>query len=532
MQNSKPIPPDPAYIEALKRERERLIEAKRFETYAPSRLKIRPKKGDIVPFRINRAQLFLHDAIEKQRAETGRVRALVLKARQEGISTYVAGRFYWKTSQEKGKRTYILTHEQSASDNLFGMAARFHEHDPDAPTTKAANAKELDFADLDSGYRVGTAGTKAVGRSSTIQYFHGSEVALWPHAKEHLAGVLRAVGDVEGTEVILESTANGVGNAFHTLWQAAEAGQSDYIAIFLPWFWQTEYRKPAPPDFRLTSEEREYQDLHALDDEQMAWRRAAIAEFSGDEDLFRQEYPATAAEAFQITGSKSYITPASVLKARKSAHDGIGALVIGADPARFGNDRFSLAWRRGRKAHKVESRNKIDVVDGANWIRQVIDRDKPAKVFVDLGGLGAGVVDILHSWDEKYTEVVVGVNFGGKPMAPDEFLNDGKNTKIPGPRNRRSEMWKNMKEWLEQEGGVDVPDSDSLQADLCGPMFRYDMDQRLILESKEDMARRGIRSPDEGDALALTFAEPVFYESPNKRRPVVNPRARDERIGV
>ncbi len=80
---------------------------------------------------------------------------------------------------------------------------------------------------------------------------------LTPHA----AGVLQAVSDEPGTEIILESTANGVGNFFHRKWRDAETGKSDYIAIFIPWFWQQEYRKASPPDFMLDEEEGEYASL-------------------------------------------------------------------------------------------------------------------------------------------------------------------------------------------------------------------------------------------------------------------------------
>ena len=78
-----------------------------------------------------------------------------------------------------------------------------------------------------------------------------------------------------------------------------------------------------------------------------------------------------------------------------------------------------------------------------------------------------------------------------------------------GPLNRRAEMWMKSKAWLEEPGGVQVPDSDSLQADACGPSYRYDALTRIVLESKEDMRRRGALSPDEWDAVALTFARPV-----------------------
>jgi hypothetical protein len=502
-----------------------------FSHYAVKCLRIRSKGGDIQPLALNRAQLFLHERLEEQRAKTGKVRALVLKGRQQGASTYIGGRFYWRATHSRGIRVFILTHEQDATNNLFGMVERFHTHCPELvkPSTGASNAKELDFDGLESGYAVGTAGAKATGRSQTVQLFHGSEVAFWPNAATHFAGVVQAIPDLPGTEVVLESTANGVGGEFHERWQQAEAGIGDYIAIFIPWYWQAEYSRPLPDGFALDEEEAEYADAHKLTLNQMAWRRAKIAELK-DPLLFKQEYPTTADEAFQLTGHDSFIKSHAVLKARKETGEGVGPLVLGADPARFGDDRFSLAWRKGRKVSKIESKSKLDSVQGANWIKQVIDVDKPARVFVDVGGVGAGVVDILHSWGGIYGPpnnnaggIVVPINFGGEPQEPVKLLPNGE--KRPGPRNRRAEMWERSRDWLDEPGGADIPDHDSLQADACGPSYHYDVNQRLLLESKEHMRARGVRSPDEWDAVVLTFAEPVAEEI--RLRPMnVSPRGR------
>lgn len=491
-----------------------------FRHYAAKCLKIRTKAGKIEPLLLNQAQSYLHERLERQRAETGKVRALVLKGRQQGISTYIGGRYYWRATHSRGVRVFILTHEQDATNNLFGMVDRYHLHCPILvkPVTGSANAKELSFSKLESGYAVGTAGAKATGRSQTVQLFHGSEVAFWPNAKTHFAGVVQAIPDLPGTEIVLESTANGVGGEFHERWQQAEAGQGDYEAIFIPWFWDEGYRRDVPEGFTLDDEEQTYAAAHGLTLEQMAWRRAKIAELK-DPLLFKQEYPATADEAFQATGHDSFIKAQDVLAARKFSCDGIGPLVIGADPARFGDDRFSLAWRRGRKVSKVESKSKLDTVAGANWIKQVIDTDKPARVFVDVGGIGAGVVDILHSWGGDYLKKVVPVNFGSEPQEPVYLLPDG--SKTAGPKNRRAEMWSRSNDWLKEPGGADLPDLDSLQSDACGPGYSYDINQRLLLESKEHMRARGVRSPDEWDAIALTFAEPVHEEvaqAPRERR--------------
>lgn len=152
-----------------------------FPHFAEKCLKIRTKSGKIAPLTLNRAQWHVHRQLEAQRAATGKVRALLLKARQQGFSTYIAGRFYWQASHRRGTQVFILTHEQDATANLFGMVDRYHQHNNPLvrPSTGAANAKALYFDRLDSGYSVGTAGAKAVGRSKTIQLLHGSEVAFW-----------------------------------------------------------------------------------------------------------------------------------------------------------------------------------------------------------------------------------------------------------------------------------------------------------------------------------------------------------------
>ena len=189
----------------LDRKRQRLRDD--FEVYARECLKIRAKAaagtaGAITGFVLNRVQRHLHARIERQLKDTGRVRALILKGRQMGCSTYSEARFFHKVTHSFGSRAFILTHEIAASDNLFEMVERFHAHCPDAvkPSTGTANAKELYFDRLESGYKVGTASTRATGRSSTIQFFHGSEVAFWPHAEEHMAGIMQAIPDARGTE--------------------------------------------------------------------------------------------------------------------------------------------------------------------------------------------------------------------------------------------------------------------------------------------------------------------------------------------
>ena len=478
-------------------------------------LKIRTKGGELQPLRFNGVQDYVHAKLEDQKRRTGKVRALVLKARQEGLSTYIGARYFHRATWFHGTQVYNLSHEQDATAQLFSMVERFHRHNlaQVRPETGAANAKELYFSGLDSGYSVATAGSKAVGRSKTIQLFHGSEVAFWPNAKDHFAGVLQTVPDAPDTEIVLESTANGIGGEFHERWGQAEAGDGDFQAIFCPWFWMLDYQRPPPIGFEINEEEEDYARLYNLTLPQIAWRRAKLQELK-DPALFRQEYPANAAEAFQSTGHNAFIPSTLVLAARKAVCEPLGSLLIGVDPARFGEDSFAIAWRQGRKVLKVERRYKLDTVAGANWVRTIVERDNPAKVFIDVGGQGAGVVDLLHDWGEPWNKVCEGVNFGGAPAQPTRIGARGE--LIPGPRNRRAEMWMASKEWLEDVGGADIPDDDALHADAVAPGYKYDARQFLVLESKEDIRKRGLRSPDGWDAVVLTHAAPVAAQSAEK----------------
>lgn len=205
---SPPFGPVLAEVDPHRFERELFRRfAEDFEFYAPRALWIRPKEGALRRLRLNSAQRRLHAEIERQLAETGRVRVVVLKGRQQGISTYVQARFFWRVTHRRGVRAFILTHQDEATNNLFGMAQRFWENCPPElrPVLGASNAKELAFARLDSGYRVGTAGTKGVGRSDTIQFFHGC-LGLDVPVVCGETGRLRRVGDVEVGDAVLTHT--------------------------------------------------------------------------------------------------------------------------------------------------------------------------------------------------------------------------------------------------------------------------------------------------------------------------------------
>lgn len=484
--------------------------------FAPAFFTIRTKSGVPRLFELNAAQLYVHGRLETQLRETRKVRALILKGRQQGMSTLIQARYFHKVITSRGRKAYILTHETEATKNLFEMTKRYYDQLPEGLCPKAdkSSTKELRFSEFDSGYSVGTAGNKGAGRSQTIQLFHGSEVAFWPHTDEHATGVLQAVSSEPGTEIILESTANGIGNYFHKMWTAAVSGASDYQAIFVPWYWQKEYALHTP-GFQLTDEEEELYELFredGLTKGHLEWRRVKISDLDGDPDtglgLFHQEYPMTAQEAFRNPIDNVFINAKYVNKARKSVVESDTQLIIGVDPARGDNDRTAIIRRRGRVAYKLETFRNHNTMEVCGVLVQIIKNERPAKIYVDCIGIGAGIVDRMR---EMGYECVEGINVSWSPTNKKKF------------KNLRAELWWEMRDWFMQPMPVQIPDSDELHGDLCCPGYKYTSNGLLQIEGKDDIRKRGMPSPDTADALMHTFYS-GFYESSLNLAPIITPR--------
>jgi hypothetical protein len=486
------------------------------EVYSAHCLKVKTKEGKIVPFLWNRAQRYIQAALEDQRRQIGFVRAIILKGRQQGCSTLIGARFYHRTTMNQGQQAFIVTHEQKATDNLYAMVRRYHDHNIAPVSTGATNAKELIFDLLDGGYKLATAGTKDVGRSNTAQLLHGSEFAFWANAQSHLAGIGNTIVDAAPTEIILESTGNGLGNAFHLMWQDAEEGKGLYIPIFVPWFWQDEYRAPVRKDLELSEEDVTYRDCYGLDMEQMQWRANKITSYGeGFAWLFDQEYPATAALAFQTGTMNPLCSPHHVSAAATgSFYDESGPLIIGCDPASDGastKDRTCIVFRRGRVVFRVEYHDKLNSMQVAGKLAGYWAEFEPDAMFVDKGGIGTGIVDRL----QELNIPVIGVMFGEAASEPDIYA------------NKKAEMWWRMKDWFEEKPNR-IVNNPAFISDICAPQPDVSSNGRKLLESKEKLEKRQIRSPDGGDALALTFAEKVLskaamagigrgsYETPTK----------------
>jgi phage terminase large subunit len=179
------------------------------------------------------------------------------------------------------------------------------------------------------------------------------------------------------------------------------------------------------------------------------------------------------------------------------------ARILGVDVARFGEDRTTFAPRQGRVCYPMKVFRNLDVMQVADQVAYSIERWKPDAVFIDQTGIGAGVVDRLR----QLGHVILGVDFGGRALTPSPKL-----------ANRRAEMWWRLSEWVKTGG---LPKDDELVSELAGPTYHFDTASRIQLESKDDMKKRGLPSPDKADALALTFAAPVQrrpFELPGQER--------------
>lgn len=177
--------------------------------------------------------------------------------------------------------------------------------------------------------------------------------------------------------------------------------------------------------------------------------------------------------------------------------------VLGVDVARFGDDKSVFIYRQGTVAFGLKKMKDQDTMRLAGLVAQEIEKEKPDAVFVDVVGIGAGVVDRLR--ELKYR--VIAVNAGSAATDDQKYA------------NKRAEMWCSMRDWLAECG--QIPGDLELRNDLAGPTFHYDNRNRILLEKKEDMKRRGLPSPDCGDALSLTFAQPVARHGGQQTKPAL-----------
>ncbi|MCL2567575.1 MAG: hypothetical protein FWE18_05755 [Alphaproteobacteria bacterium] len=412
---------------------------KDFEKFSQNFLYIRSKNSSITPLVFNKEQQYIHSILQQQKQLQGKVRALILKGRQIGATTYVSARCYHYIIFHVGSKSFVLCHQQRATDNIFAVMQRYYHNSPKSLKPKAfiGRGRYINFNNINSGCTFATAGGAEVGRSDTIQFFHGSEVAFWNNSDNHLSSILMSVPDTAESEVILESTSNGSSGLFYNMCMEAEAGRSEYNLIFLPWHWHSEYADTAA-DIEFSQEWLSYQATHKLTIPQLNWaylkNRSLCANNLDDINKpsarFHREFPATVAEAFMAADDNKLIPLDKLLVKSIKKEDFIidgssnkQPLILGVDVAYGGGD---FSWIIDREGNFLgfnvnEKINTKDTMELVGILSHLINKHSPYKVCIDAGGGGIGVYDRLCELFPK--DILELVQFGSKAQNSTKYFN-------------------------------------------------------------------------------------------------------------
>lgn len=283
-------------------------------------IKIDTKEGDVSAFELNDAQIALYKELCLQKRAGERMRINILKARQLGMSTFIASLYIILALLVPGQRAVVVADIAENAKKIFEkyqfMYASLPEWMRQSIPLKADNAHELvvAYGPRKSSIRVVTVGDHA-GRGTTCQYLHLSEVAFWKGIKSVIKSLNQTVSTKNPYSIIIyETTANGV-NEYKAMYDNAVGGQSSFKAVFYPWYLDNDYRMEYL-GFELMPHEKKLIDTLGLEMSQIAWYRFKLNEMEGDLNSLKQEYPSTAIEAFITTGASLF--PMEQVLKRKS----------------------------------------------------------------------------------------------------------------------------------------------------------------------------------------------------------------------
>lgn len=252
--------------------------------------------------------------IERQYNAGRPVRIIVLKARQLGFSTISEAVMFGWMMIHPGTEGLVLANEADTSEALFSKTKLFWETWPYAPffNLKYATKANIQWVETRSQLKIATAGNRMSGRGHTFHAVHLSEVAFYPDPRTLMLGLQQSVPENHGTIMLVESTANGIGNHFYNLWNDAVEGVSDYTPMFFPWWRHPEYQLPTSLSSRLELDPEERHLLKLMHEasydtdqvyRRIHWRRWMLKNKVADLEQFMQEYPSEPEEAFRTSGT-------------------------------------------------------------------------------------------------------------------------------------------------------------------------------------------------------------------------------------
>lgn len=304
------------------------------------------KRGHLVNFGLNDAQERFVGTVDDKSW------VYILKARQLGMTTVVAARFFWRALLTPNFKVCVLAHKYESAQAIFEIYRRFYNYLPDFlkfPTEKA-NVREMAF--FHGGIvRVATANSDSA-RGTTYQALHCSEFAFWGDVDRTVASAFQTAGP--DAEIVLETTANGLNDA-HRMWNE----ESGFSKVFFPWMEDRQYvssKKPKKPDNRI----KELTEEFGLDDWQSNWANETLrTKCVNNWNTFLQEYPASAEQAFITSGEKFF----DIVFPHAQAHSGYKCY---RDPSRHRVYSMGVDTASGSPSGDFSSFAVIDVTDKKN----------------------------------------------------------------------------------------------------------------------------------------------------------------------
>lgn len=459
------------------------------EFFFENLIKVKNKEGVLVPFVLNPAQKKVFSVFLKQYRETGRVRIIVAKARQQGISTLCRALCLWYMivcfADGGIKGTIIAQRERDLREKIFSEFKAITKHALSAlpfiqdKEPKNSTGLTLGFGS-DVSRTVGAwAKTSGGNRGGTYQFAFLTEVDSFPKWHEFWAGFSPSVPD--GRSVFLiESTCQGRG-AVWQLYQGADKGR--FELVFLAWFEQPEYAIEGDEPLVLTEEQKVIQKKYNLTDAQMRWYAAKEEQF-GSSVMMKWEYPSCLEDCFSIENDCSFFGVDIIEKAsRRQNPDGAYVTVLGIDPSKT-HDNTALVWRKGLNVVRI--RNLPPLGGTVPLVQKVVEELHafPAdEIFIDAAGSSLGEY-LLKDYGIRGTSI----NFGSSADQNDLYA------------NKRAEMYARAARWLERHGGSISNDTEFKKQ--LGQIKYIPGKPRLQLMDKSLLPK----SPDIADAFALTFA--------------------------
>lgn len=466
-------------------------------------LSIKTKSATLERFIPNRAQRRFLERFRILWQENRIIRINLLKARQVGLSTLIEAIIFSMTSYNENTNSLIIADDLDGSNYIFEMSKLYQEQMPShlIIPEKRSNQKKLEFEGIHSQILIDTSQNPDAGRKYTFRMVHLSEYAFFDNANALMDGLSNSVPALPRTMIIKETTANGL-NHFKDEWDAAAAGESDYVNIFVPWYWGDDYRMAVDNTFVLgdrslhdiTTDEKM---LHAammqegIDfiEERLMWRRWCIRNnCRGLVTIFRQEYPSTPAEAF-VAEEKNVLITSLMLDGIKDLviHEPRLRRIVAIDPSLGGDECVIYCIENGKKiAEKIlHERDTMKIV---GEIVVFMAQNKCEDVIVDCIGIGKGIADRLNELPGKRVQYFNSSDQAGKP---DDFA------------NRRAEAHWYVMEQIRDKKIPGIKDLELCRQLTSIPFKLLNSKGKIMLMPKDWIKKKIGRSPDRADCFVM-----------------------------